>query len=146
MNLPMGIQEASEYARSEKFITMFVSLIDPSDETDCWNWVGNLNPTGDRLVPLVTIGGRQYPAYKALYYFCTGLWPKYLRRACKNKFCVNVSHVEEYERDSVSHDQVRSLRLAWKSGTPIIRLAAQRGMARTTVHNIVHGYTYRNVA
>lgn len=145
MNLPLGIRTAPSYARSEKLISLFVSLIDPSDETGCWNWVGNINRER-RNLPLITVGGKQYPAYRVLYYFSTGLWPKYLRRTCKNRLCVNISHVEEYERDSLTHDQVKTIRLAWKNGEPIYRLARNNGVSRTTIHDVVHEYSYRDVA
>ena len=146
MNLPLGILAAPEYARSEKLINLFVSLIVPSDVTDCWRWVGNLNVSRHKLLPLITVGGRQYSAYRVLYYFSTGLWPKYLRRTCKNRLCVNISHIEEYERDTLTHGQVKKMRFEWDAGVPIKVLAEKYNVSKTTVSDAIHKYTYKKVA
>lgn len=62
----------------------------------CWEWTGNIDPTGYGSFTLNRDGIRKRGAHRVSFFFAHGYWPKnQIDHLCRNPTCVRPSHLQD---------------------------------------------------
>ena len=115
--------------------------------TPCWVWQGTPGSTG---YPRVNVGGRFYAAHRLFYEQHKGPIPDglHLDHLCRVPMCVNPDHLEAVTPKEnlrrgchikLSAEDAEAIRRSDKSQRV---LAAEYGVASTTIHNVRSGRTW----
>ena len=125
---------------------------------ECWVWKGNTDNNGRGTLEL---NQRPIKAYRIAWFIETGKWPEpFCLHKCDNGLCVRFSHLFEGNqgtnmRDMVAKERgcnklttqnVRDIRRELSNGVVGAQLARQYGVTRTTIWEIKHGITWKEVS
>lgn len=146
--------------------------LDEEDQNPCWEWIGYKDVRGYGRVS--TSAGNKY-AHRIAFMLNNGSIPEgeIVRHLCNNPSCVNPSHLASgshkdnaEDRDRAGRNGTSGERHTWAIGreklsaedvhsilasvesreTTQRKLAERYGVSLTTIENIVHGRSRRNIA
>ncbi len=123
-------------------------VTDAGYQTPCWLWCGSLNRKG---YARAQVNGEHTGAHRALYESKHGPLQQsvQLDHLCKNRRCVRPDHMEPVSnavnsrrtrRTRLSEERVAAIRASEK---PQSEIAAEHGVARQTVSDVLRGDTWK---
>lgn len=144
----------------EKTIARFWSKVDRRGDDDCWKWIGgSWHPFG---YGLLAIDGINTGAHRVAWIIAHGTIPKtkHVLHRCDNPPCVNPAHLflgshtdnmrdktskwrhrygSKHENAKLTESAVRHIRAERAAGVTLRELAAQYGVALTTIWHAARG-------
>ena len=126
--------------------------IDQRSDSECWLWTGCVNDRGHGYVRIAN----KYRFVHRLVWQITrdqkltsSMW---IARTCKNNRCCNPKHLQIKANRGASHycsklidSEVIEIYRLWMGGQSQHEIAKQFKVNRTTVRNIVNGYTWKHI-
>ena len=146
--------------QSRPLLERFWARVEKRGPNECWPWTGYRDRNG---YGVIYEGHRQkgHKAHRLSWQIANNTDPAMgIRHLCGNASCVNPAHLQpgtqsENMQDMVRHGRahlakldegaVRELRLRFRHGESIPKLAAEVGLTRQGMRNVVCGRTWKHV-
>lgn len=111
---------------------------------NCWLWKGHLDSKG---YGDIRIKRKMIRAHRFSFYLANGFYPPCVLHDCDNPICVNPAHLKGSNNGNavLTTEKVKTIKVLLSQGVQAKQIAAQFGVAPTTIANIKQNRNWRHV-